>query len=126
MGAGSRLSVVGTPLPAPGSHALQRAVQAHELPRRQHLRPRLRVEPRACDDRVALFGVQVRDGANDEDGDIEITFTGLRPGEKLYEELLIGSNVSATDHPRIMRAMEKHLPLARMEVVLATLVEQAK
>lgn len=42
-------------------------------------------------------------------GDIEIAFTGLRPGEKLYEELLIGSNVEGTSHPRIMTANEIHL-----------------
>jgi FlaA1/EpsC-like NDP-sugar epimerase len=43
-------------------------------------------------------------------GDISIEFTGLRPGEKLYEELLIGDNVSATEHPMIMSASEDHLP----------------
>lgn len=42
-------------------------------------------------------------------GDIELQFTGLRPGEKLYEELLIGDNVEGTDHPRIMTANEVHL-----------------
>jgi FlaA1/EpsC-like NDP-sugar epimerase len=42
-------------------------------------------------------------------GDIEISFTGLRPAEKLYEELLIGENVAGTEHPRIMRAREDYL-----------------
>lgn len=44
------------------------------------------------------------------DGDIEILITGLRPGEKLYEELLIGDNVRQTAHPRIMTADEAMLP----------------
>ena len=57
---------------------------------------------------IALSGRTVRDARN-TDGDIEIQYTGLRPGEKLYEELLIGENVSGTEHPMIMRAME-HSP----------------
>ena len=57
---------------------------------------------------IALSGRTVRDARN-VDGDIEIQYTGLRPGEKLYEELLIGENVSGTEHPMIMRAME-HSP----------------
>ena len=44
------------------------------------------------------------------DGDISIEFTGLRPAEKLYEELLIGSDVSGTEHPRILRANEEKIP----------------
>jgi FlaA1/EpsC-like NDP-sugar epimerase len=55
-----------------------------------------------------LMGLTVRDEAN-PDGDIEIIFTGLRPAEKLYEELLIGTNVSGTEHPMIMRAFEHAL-----------------
>jgi FlaA1/EpsC-like NDP-sugar epimerase len=54
---------------------------------------------------IHLSGYEVKD-ENNPKGDIEIIFTGLRPGEKLYEELLIGNNVSKTDHPRIMRAEE--------------------
>ena len=52
-------------------------------------------------------------------GDIEIVFSGLRPGEKLYEELLIGDNVSATLHPRIMRADEKTLSLDAINTYLS-------
>jgi FlaA1/EpsC-like NDP-sugar epimerase len=57
---------------------------------------------------IALSGRTLRDGHN-PDGDIEIQYTGLRPGEKLYEELLIGENVAGTDHPMIMQAAE-HAP----------------
>ena len=58
---------------------------------------------------IHLSGFEVKDEAN-PDGDIEIVFTGLRPGEKLYEELLIGENVSPTQHPLIMTASEDSLP----------------
>src|SRR5690606_12567145 len=51
---------------------------------------------------IKLMGASVRD-ENNPDGDIEIVFTGLRPAEKLYEELLIGGNVVGTGHPMIMR-----------------------
>ena len=57
---------------------------------------------------IALMGLTVRDESN-PDGDIEIHYSGLRPAEKLYEELLIGNNVTGTDHPMIMRAIE-HAP----------------
>ena len=54
---------------------------------------------------IRLMGLSVRDEAN-PDGDIEIEYSGLRAGEKLFEELLIGSNVTGTGHPMIMRAIE--------------------
>lgn len=58
---------------------------------------------------VHLSGLEVRDEQH-PDGDIAIEIVGLRPGEKLYEELLIGDNVEGTWHPRIMRAYEHELP----------------
>jgi FlaA1/EpsC-like NDP-sugar epimerase len=53
-----------------------------------------------------LSGLKLRDEANPQ-GDIEIKITGLRPGEKLYEELLIGDNPEGTAHERIMKAREE-------------------
>ncbi len=58
---------------------------------------------------VRLSGLTIR-GEDDPDGDIEIAYTGLRPAEKLFEELLIGNNVSGTEHSMILRAMEHSLP----------------
>ena len=63
---------------------------------------------------IELSGLQVRDAEN-PDGDLEITITGLRPGEKLYEELLIGDNPKPTTHPRIMKAHEEFLPWVQLE-----------
>ena len=57
---------------------------------------------------IRLSGLSIKSDKN-PGGDIEIEFSGLRPGEKLYEELLIGDNVEGTDHPRIMTAHEVHL-----------------
>ncbi|WP_374525862.1 polysaccharide biosynthesis protein [Sphingopyxis sp.] len=62
---------------------------------------------------IRLSGLSIRD-ADDPDGDIEIVETGLRPGEKLYEELLIGDNPEPTNHPRILRAQEKLWPWSDM------------
>ena len=58
---------------------------------------------------VELSGLAIKDEAN-PDGDIEILITGLRPGEKLYEELLIGDCAEPTEHPRIMKGFEDFLP----------------
>ncbi|TBU85564.1 polysaccharide biosynthesis protein [Pseudomonas dryadis] len=71
---------------------------------------------------IHLSGLSVCSETNPH-GDIAIEFTGLRPGEKLYEELLIGDNVSPTDHPMIMRASEEHLPWETFKGVLAELLE---
>ncbi len=69
---------------------------------------------------VELSGMKVRNEAH-PDGDIEIAITGLRPGEKLYEELLIGDNPTPTAHPRIMKAHEDHLSWPVLELQLQTL-----
>ena len=70
---------------------------------------------------VHLAGLTVRDEKNPE-GDVEIRYTGLRPAEKLYEELLIGNNVSGTEHPMIMRAMEHSLPWEQVQEILHNLL----
>lgn len=69
---------------------------------------------------IMLAGFTLRDDTSPE-GDIEIQYTGLRPGEKLFEELLVGENASGTDHPRIMRAIESFIPFAELEVILGRL-----
>jgi len=63
---------------------------------------------------VELSGLTVQDDM-DPDGDIRITVTGLRPGEKLYEELLIGDNPEPTQHPRVMKAHEDYLIWSQLE-----------
>jgi len=69
---------------------------------------------------VELSGLTLRDD-QDPDGDIELTVTGLRPGEKLYEELLIGDNPQPTQHPRIMKAHEDFVPWPALQEQLAAL-----
>ena len=69
---------------------------------------------------VELSGLTVQDDTH-PDGDIKITVTGLRPGEKLYEELLIGDNPEPTQHPRIMKAHEDHLSWSQLEKKLNVL-----
>ncbi|MEW4449561.1 nucleoside-diphosphate sugar epimerase/dehydratase [Qipengyuania sp. JC766] len=69
---------------------------------------------------IRLSGRTVR-GPDNPDGDIEIVETGLRPGEKLYEELLIGAEAHPTEHPRIFQAQEDFLPWVRLEGEIARL-----
>ena len=66
---------------------------------------------------IHLTGLEVKDKSNPK-GDIEIQITGLRPGEKLFEELLIGDNVSDTSHPLIMRAEEDTLAWNELKLIL--------
>jgi FlaA1/EpsC-like NDP-sugar epimerase len=71
---------------------------------------------------IHLAGLTVRDEQH-PDGDIEISYTGLRPAEKLYEELLIGNNVTGTQHPMILRAIEHSLPWDRVQELLNETME---
>lgn len=71
---------------------------------------------------IHLSGLSVRSERNPY-GDIAIEFSGLRPGEKLYEELLIGDDVIATEHPMIMRANEDHLSWEDFKAVLGELLQ---
>jgi len=71
---------------------------------------------------IQLAGYTLRDEKH-PDGDIEIQFTGLRPAEKLFEELLIGKNVTGTEHTRILRAMEHSLTWEQMRGVLEELAQ---
>jgi len=66
---------------------------------------------------IHLSGLEVKDDVH-PNGDIQIKYTGLRAGEKLYEELLIGDNVSETDNPLIMRAQEEMLAWDELKPVL--------
>ena len=69
---------------------------------------------------IELSGLTVRDSER-PDGDVEIITTGLRPGEKLYEELLIGNDPAPTSHPRILKASERAVPMTLLETQLASL-----
>jgi FlaA1/EpsC-like NDP-sugar epimerase len=66
---------------------------------------------------ISLSGLTIKD-ENNPNADIEIQFSGLRPGEKLYEELLVEQNCHGTEHPRIMRAEESHIQWEDAEKLL--------
>jgi FlaA1/EpsC-like NDP-sugar epimerase len=71
---------------------------------------------------IELSGLTVRSDANPA-GDIEIVEVGLRPGEKLYEELLIGNNPASTGHPRILKADESFTPFEELSKMLERLAD---
>jgi FlaA1/EpsC-like NDP-sugar epimerase len=77
---------------------------------------------------VKLSGLTVKD-ENNEEGDIEIKIIGLRPGEKLYEELLLGDNPQKTQHPKIQKAQDSFIPFNQLEIdldILKTLLDLNK
>jgi FlaA1/EpsC-like NDP-sugar epimerase len=69
---------------------------------------------------VKLSGLSVKD-ENNKEGDIEIKIIGLRPGEKLYEELLLGDNPQKTEHPKIQKAQDPFIPFNQLEIDLNNL-----
>jgi FlaA1/EpsC-like NDP-sugar epimerase len=73
---------------------------------------------------VELSGLKVKNANNS--GDIEIKITGLRPGEKLYEELLIGEHPIPTDHPEIFMGMEDFLPAQELKTLIEKLIAVCK
>jgi FlaA1/EpsC-like NDP-sugar epimerase len=63
---------------------------------------------------IKLSGLSIKDEKNPS-GDIQVKITGLRPGEKLYEELLIGENPQETDHSKIQKANDSYIPFEQLE-----------
>ena len=66
---------------------------------------------------INLSGFSIKDQDN-KDGDIEIKIIGLRPGEKLFEELLLGDNPQPTEHDKIKKAQDPFVPLSKLEKIL--------
>ena len=71
---------------------------------------------------IRLSGLQLLD-KNNPDGDIEIICTGLRPGEKLFEELLVGSNITETENRLIFKAQEEMIDWENLKPILNELNE---
>jgi FlaA1/EpsC-like NDP-sugar epimerase len=69
---------------------------------------------------IKLSGLSIKDEKS-LDGDIEIKITGLRPGEKLYEELLIGDNPQKTIHEKIQKAQDPFIPFSKLKIELDNL-----
>jgi FlaA1/EpsC-like NDP-sugar epimerase len=77
---------------------------------------------------IKLSGLTVKDTKNSE-GDIEVKIIGLRPGEKLYEELLLGDNPQKTYHEKIQKAQDPYIPFEKLKIeldILSTLLEDSK
>jgi FlaA1/EpsC-like NDP-sugar epimerase len=74
---------------------------------------------------IHLMGLSQKTAENPV-GDVPVVYVGLRPGEKLYEELLIGNNPQPTLHPRILMAREESLSWPRLEVLLTALVSASQ
>jgi FlaA1/EpsC-like NDP-sugar epimerase len=70
---------------------------------------------------IELSGLKVKESNNQ--GDIEIKITGLRPGEKLYEELLIGDKPIPTEHPEIFMGLERYAPKPQLDTMVKSLIE---
>lgn len=75
---------------------------------------------------IELSGFKVKETNRDDEEGIGIEYVGLRPGEKLYEELLIGSDVEQTRHPRIMKAHDSFLKIDKLSEVLARLFDNCQ
>jgi FlaA1/EpsC-like NDP-sugar epimerase len=69
---------------------------------------------------IRLMGLEVRDAMH-PDGDIAIEYIGLRHGEKLHEELLLGENITPTEHPRILKSHEPCMPTGELAKVMDAL-----
>lgn len=72
---------------------------------------------------IKLSGLEIKNDSN-PNGDIELTYTGLRPGEKIFEELLISGDTTKTENPRIMRAKEDMLNWSKLKPLLDSLYKE--